>query len=130
MPANRPLALYYTMRCKQPVKAKFHYAIQLASRSKTSLRPNSIRLSSSRPAGEQVCDQLASQPRAGSRPASELGEDMRVHVVYVSQVKFHYAVQLASRSQISSRPNSITLSSLQPARELVALADLLASRIV
>ena len=31
--------------------------------------------------------------------------------------KFHYAVQLASKSQTSSRPNFITLSSLRPAGE-------------
>ena len=42
------------------VKPKFHYAVQLASRSQTSSRPNSITLSSLRPAREQVCDQLAS----------------------------------------------------------------------
>jgi len=35
--------------------------------------------------------------RAGSRAASELDEDVEC----VSQAKFHYAVQLASRSQIS-----------------------------
>jgi len=66
---------------------KFHYAIQLASRSATSLRA-----------------------------ASEL-EDLCVHIVCVSQAKFHYAVQLASRMQTSSRPNSITLSTFRPARE-------------
>jgi len=41
-------------------KAKFHYAVQLASRSQTSARPNSITLSCLRPAREQVCEQLAS----------------------------------------------------------------------
>jgi len=43
------------------------------------------------------------------------------------KAKFHYAVQLASRSQASSRPNRVMLSSLRAARELVA--DMLASRI-
>jgi len=43
-----------------------------------------------------------------------------MHVVCVSQAKFPYTDQLASRSQTSSRPNSITLPSLRPARELVA----------
>ena len=43
------------------------------------------------------------------------------------KAKFHYAAQLAGRSQTSSRPNRITLSSLRPARELVS--DLLASKI-
>ena len=46
-------------------------------------------------------------------------EDLRVHVVCVSQAKFSYTVQLASRSQTSSRPNSIRLSKLRPAREQV-----------
>ena len=36
------------------------------------------------------------------------------------KAKCHYAVHLASRPQTSSRPNSITLSSLRTARELVA----------
>ena len=84
-----------------------------------------------------VCDQLASRSATSSRAASELDEDMRVHFVCVSQAKFHYAGELASRSQTSSRPNSITLSSLRaglrPARELVAdlllVVDLLASKI-
>jgi len=42
------------------IKAKFHYAVQLTSRSQTSSQPNSITLSSLRPAREQVCDQIAS----------------------------------------------------------------------
>ena len=42
------------------IKAKFYYAVQLASRSQTSSRPNSITLPSLRPARQQVCDQLAS----------------------------------------------------------------------
>jgi len=99
------------------------------------LKPNSIMLSSARLAGRrllraqiplrcparyQVADQfatkfhytiqLATSSRAGSRAAG--------HVVCVSQA--NYTVQLASRSQTSSRPNPITLSSLRPARELVA----------
>jgi len=79
----------------------FHYYNQL--------KPNPITLSSSlagrRPVRDQIplhyppCDQHASRSatssRAGSRAASELGEDLRVHVVRVSQAKFHYAVQLA-----------------------------------
>jgi len=59
----------------QYVKAKFYYAVQLASRSQPSSRPNSITLSSWRPAREQICDQLASRSaissRAGRRSASE-----------------------------------------------------------
>jgi len=42
------------------LKAKFHYAVQLARRTQTSSRPNSITLCSLRPDREQVCDQLAS----------------------------------------------------------------------
>jgi len=42
------------------VKAIFHYAVQLASRSQTSSQPKSITLSSLWRAREQVCDQLAS----------------------------------------------------------------------
>ena len=57
-------------------KAKFHYAVQLASRSQTSSRPNSITLSSLRPAHEQVCDQLASW-FASCRPASEQDSIMK-----------------------------------------------------
>jgi len=68
-----------------------------------------------------ACDQLASRSatssRTGLRAASELVEDLRVHVVCVSQAKLHYAVQLASRSQTSSRPNTITL---RPARRLAS----------
>jgi len=57
---NRPhLRTSVALRCGL-IKAKFHYAVQLASRSQTSARPNSTILSSSRPAREQVCDQLAS----------------------------------------------------------------------
>jgi len=70
---------------------------------------------------------LAISSRSGSQAASELDEDVRVHVVCVSQAKLHHSVQLASRSQTSLRPNSVTLSSWRPARELVA--DLLVSRI-
>ena len=70
------------------VKAKFHHATRLASRSQTSSRPNSITISSS---------------RAGLRPARELDDDLRVHVVCVSQAKFQYSVLLAGRSQTSSR---------------------------
>jgi len=44
--------------------------------------------------------------RAGSRAASELGKDLRVHVVCVSQAKFHYAVQLATSSRAGRRPAS------------------------
>ena len=51
--------------------------------------------------------------RAGLRAASELGEDLRVHVVCVSQAKFHYAVQLATSSR----------ADLRPARKLVAEKD-------
>ena len=88
-------------------------------------KPNSITLSSSlagrRPVRDQIplqypaCDQLAStsaiSSRAGSRAARELGEDLHLHVLCVSQAKFHYAVQLATRQ----------------ARELVA--EILASKI-
>ena len=63
----------------RPIKAKFHYAIQLASRSVTS-------------------------SRAGSRASSELDEDLRVHVECVSQAKFHFAVQLATSSRACLRP--------------------------
>jgi len=97
------------------------------------LKPNSFTLSRSlagrRPVRDQIplnysaCDQLASRSvtssRAGSRASSELDEDLRVHVVCVSQAKFHYTVQLASTSQTSSRPNSIALFSLRPARQQV-----------
>jgi len=38
--------------------AKFHYVVQLASRSQTSSRPNSITLAGLRLAREQVCDQV------------------------------------------------------------------------
>ena len=59
----------------QYVKAKFYYAVQLASRSQPSSRPNSITISSWRPAREQICDQLASRSaissRAGRGSASE-----------------------------------------------------------
>jgi len=48
------------LRVSCTVKTKFHYAVQLASRSQTSSRPNPITLSSLWPAREQVCDQLAS----------------------------------------------------------------------
>jgi len=112
------------------------------------LKPNYITLSMSsslggrRPVRDQIpldspaCDQLASWFAS----CWQLFEDLRVHVVCVSQAKFYYAIQLASRSQTSSRPNSITLSSLRSARagreldsvmkfgrELVC--DLLASKI-
>jgi len=40
-------------------KSKFNHDVQLASRSQTSSRPNSITLSSLRPGREQVCDQPA-----------------------------------------------------------------------
>jgi len=49
------------------LKAKFRHPVQLASRSQTSLRPNSITLSSLRPALDQVCNQLASWLQAGQR---------------------------------------------------------------
>jgi len=49
-------------------KAKFHYAIQLASRSQTSSRPNSIALSIAR---NQLASRSATSSRAGRRPASE-----------------------------------------------------------
>jgi len=52
--------LYTDSSAASPVEAEFRYAVQLASRSQTSSRPNSITLSSLRPAREQVCDQLAS----------------------------------------------------------------------
>jgi len=105
------------------------------------LKPNSIRQSSSlagrRPVRDQIplhypaCDLLAGRSatswRAGSRAASKLDEDLRVHVVCVSQDKFNDTgpVQLASRSQTNWRPDSITLSSLRSAREQVC--DQLAS---
>ena len=57
------------------VKAKFHYAIQLASWFATSSRPNSITLSSS---------------RAGLRPARELD----------SVMKFGFNYKLLFRSSI------------------------------
>jgi len=90
-------------------------------------KPNSIALSSSLagrdqislhyPARDQLMSRSATSSRAGSRAASELDEDLRVHVVCVSQAKFHYAIQLANTSQ----------AGLQPARKLEA--DLLASKI-
>jgi len=49
---NRSFTSYRT------VKAKFHYAVQLASRLQTSVRPNSIKLSSLRPAREKRCAEL------------------------------------------------------------------------
>jgi len=57
-------------------------------------------------------DQLASRSAtrwraglgAGSRAASELDEDLRVHVVCVPQAKFHYAVPLATSSRAGLRP--------------------------
>jgi len=75
------------------IKAKFHYAVQLASRSQTSSRPNSITLSSLRPAREQVCDQLATR---------ELLE--------------RWAKTCVCTSYACRRPNSITLSSFRSAR--------------
>jgi len=95
----KPTSCYGVEPGNDAVKAKFHYAVQLASRSQTSSRPNSITLSSLRAARELVS-------QAGSRAASELDEDMRVYVVCLSQAKFHYATkfhyqipfQLASRS--------------------------------
>jgi len=98
------------------VKAKFHYAVQLTSSGRTPVRDQ---IPLHYPACDQVASRSATSSPAGLRAASELGENLRVHVVCVSQAKFHYAVQLASRSQTSSRPNSITLSSLGPAREQV-----------
>jgi len=53
-------------------------------------RPNCITLSSSL----ADRDQLASRSGTSSRAASELDEDLRVHVVCVSYAKFHYAVLL------------------------------------
>ena len=43
---------------------------------------------------------------------------IRVHGYGFVKAKFHYAIQLARWSQTSSRPNSITLAGLLPAREL------------
>jgi len=97
------------------------------------LKPNSITLPSSLAGSRPVRDQIPlhcpawTSSWAGSQAASELDEDLHVHVVCMSQAKFHYTVQLASRSQTSSWRNSIMLSSLRPAHELVA--DLLASKI-
>jgi len=75
------------------IKAKFHYAVQLASRSATS-------------------------SWAGSRATSELGEDLRVHVVcvFAGQIQLRCPArdQLASRSATSSRAGH---------RELVAEQD-------
>jgi len=51
---------WYNVTSGYLVKAKFHCAVQLASRSQTSSRPNSITLSNLRPARGQVFDQLAS----------------------------------------------------------------------
>ena len=48
--------------------------------------------------------QLATSSRAISRAARELDEDLRMHVVCVSQAKFHYAVQLAIISRACRRP--------------------------
>ena len=93
------------------------------------IKPNSITLSSvladRRPVCDEIplhhpaCDKLAirfgTSSRAGRRPACA----RRVHVAG----QIIYAVQLASRSETSSRPNSITLSSLWPAHELVAEQD-------
>jgi len=61
---------------------KFHYTIQLATSSRAGLRPAS---------------------RDGWRAASELDENLRVHVVCVAQAKFHYAVQLATSSRAGLR---------------------------
>jgi len=85
-------------------------------------KPNSITLSSSlagrRPVRNQIplhcpaCDQLASRSvtssRAGSRAAREMVEDLRVHVVCVSQAKFHYVVQLptsSAREMVAEKDN-------------------------
>jgi len=57
---------------------------------------------------QQCCASLA----AALLSATSLDSTVQVTV----KAKFHYAVQLASRSQTSSQPNSITLSSLRPAR--------------
>ena len=51
---------WYNVTNSYLVKAKFRYAVQLASRSQTSSRPNSVTLSNLRSARGQVCDQLAS----------------------------------------------------------------------
>jgi len=78
------------------------------------LKPNSIMLSSSLAGiADQFATkfhytiQLATSWRTGLRPARELvrelDEDVCVHVVCVSQAKFHYAVQLASRSATTGR---------------------------
>ena len=55
------------------------------------------------PVDDQLARRSATSSRAGSRAASELDEDLRVHVVCVSQAKFNYAVQIASRSQTCPR---------------------------
>jgi len=57
----------------------------------------------------------------------QLVEDLRVHVVCVSQAKFHYTVQLASRSATSWRAGRKLDSVMEFGRELVC--DLLASKI-
>ena len=44
-------------------------------------------------------------------------------MINVLKAESHYAVQLASMSQTSSRPNSITLFSLRPGLKLVAEQD-------
>jgi len=46
---------------------------------------------------------------------------------YAVKAKFHYAIQLASWSQTSSRWNSIKLSSLWPPREPARVADQVAN---
>jgi len=65
------------------------------------------------PACDQVASRSATSQRPGSRAASELDEDLRVHVVCVSQAKFYYTVQLTTSSLVGLR----------------LVADLLASKI-
>jgi len=98
----------YTNYSRCFIKAKFHFAVVLASRSVTN-------------------------SQAGSRPASELDEDLRAHVVCVSQANFvmlssSLAVRRPTRDQIPLRCPACDqlVASLRPAREPVA--DLLASK--
>jgi len=53
----------------------------------------------------------------------QLDEDLRVHVVCVSQAKFHYTVQLATSSRAGRKLDNV----MEFGRELVC--DLLASKI-
>jgi len=76
------------------LKAKCYYAIELASRLQTIRNQIPLRY----PASDQLACRPATRLRAGLRAASELDEDLCVHVVCVSQAKFHYAVQLMTSS--------------------------------